>query len=285
MLGEISNYSTSQHFRTDHQGRSHENTMLFKFALLCLSATSAVVSAVAVKRAPGGVVKKAGEPVVIDPKGDYLRVSFMNDGSLIGGYTAIQDNGENVLKTVRSVDGGASWQYLGEVFRGPRAKHDINNAMPLQLPSGRVLYAYRNHDRTGDDFHYTYFRISISYSDDSGVTFKYLSTVEEKVPVANTASGLWEPFLRLARDGTLQCYYSAENNGGDQDGFMKYSKDGGATWSNWIAVSGGDVTSRDGMIGVAPIDNDGNLMYVIPVPLTSFLFLSWLSARQLPDNF
>ncbi|CAG9941630.1 unnamed protein product [Clonostachys rosea f. rosea IK726] len=254
--------------------------ILFKFALLCLSATSAVVSAVAVKRAPGGVVKKAGEPVVIDPKGDYLRVSFMNDGSLIGGYTAIQDNGENVLKTVRSVDGGASWQYLGEVFRGPRAKHDINNAMPLQLPNGRVLYAYRNHDRTGDDLHYTYFRISISYSDDGGVTFKYLSTVEEKVPVANTASGLWEPFLRLARDGTLQCYYSAENNGGDQDGFMKYSKDGGSTWSNWIAVSGGDVTSRDGMIGVAPIDNDGNLIAVFEETQTGSFQVSYVLSHD-----
>ncbi len=66
--------------------------------------------------------------------------------------------------------------------------------MPLQLPSGRVLYAYRNHDRTGDDLHYTYFRISISYSDDGGNNFKYLSTVEEKVP--NGVSGLWEPYCK-----------------------------------------------------------------------------------------
>lgn len=151
---------------------------------------------------------------------------------------------------------------MGEVFRGPTAEHDINNSMPFQLPSGRILYAYRNHDRTGDDWHYTYFRISISYSDDGGKSFKYLSTVAEAVP--SGVNGLWEPFLRLAGDGTLQCYYSAENNGGDQDNFMKYSKDGGQTWSNWVAVSGGNVNSRDGMVGVAPIDGSGNLMLVFP---------------------
>lgn len=208
------------------------------------------------KRLPGRVIR-AGNPVVIDPQGEYIRVSFMNDGSLLGGYAA-RDGNQKVLRVVRSTDGGNSWSRLGEVFRGEEAKHDIDNAMPLQLPSGRILYAYRNHDRTGSDWHYTYFRISVSYSDDGGRTFKYLSTVEEKVP--NGVSGLWEPYLRIAKDGTIQCYYSAENAANDQDNFMKYSKDGGQTWSKWIAVSGGDRISRDGMTGVAPIDNNGNLM-------------------------
>lgn len=160
-----------------------------------------------------GNVYQAGGQTVIDPNGEYMRVSFMNDGSMIGGYTA-HENGQSILRVVQSTDGASSWHFLGEVFRGDEATHDIDNAMPLQLPSGRIIYAYRNHDRTGSDWHYTWFRISISYSDDGGKSFKYLSTVEEHAPVPNTASGLWEPFLRLARDGTLQCYYSAENNGG-----------------------------------------------------------------------
>lgn len=234
--------------------------MLFRTLLSSLLATTAVASPAPVQpRAPGGRVVRAGDPVVIDPNGEYIRVSFMNDGSLLGGYTAHEDN-QSILRVVRSTDGAASWQRIGEVFRGDIPTHDIDNAMPLQLPSGRILYAYRNHDRTGDDWHYTWFRISVSYSDDGGKSFKYLSTVEERAPVPNTASGVWEPYLRLAADGTLQCYYSSENNGGDQDNFMKYSHDGGATWSNWVAVSGGDRLSRDGMVGVAPIDNNGNLM-------------------------
>lgn len=142
-----------------------------------------------------------------------------------------------------------------------RSNHNctrLTTSITLCRCSGRALYAYRNHDRTGTDLHYIYFRISVSYSNDEGKTFKYLSTVEEHVP--NGFSGLWEPYLRLARDGTLQCYYSAENSESEQDNFMKYSKDGGQTWSHWVTVSGGDRLSRDGMVGVAPIENSGNLM-------------------------
>ena len=204
-------------------------------ALAFVGLASAVPASIE-NRSPGRVVK-AGNPVVIDPNGEYIRVSFMNDGSLIGGYAA-KDGSQKVLRVVRSTDGAATWQRIGEVFRGEEATHDLDNAMPLQLPSGRILYAYRNHDRTGTDWHYTWFRISVSYSDDGGKSFKYLSTVEEHAP--NGVSGLWEPFLRIARDGTIQCYYSAENAGNDQDNFMKYSKDGGQTWSHWVAVSGGD---------------------------------------------
>ncbi|KAI0836673.1 glycoside hydrolase family 93 protein [Hypoxylon sp. FL0890] len=231
-------------------------TFFATFAIVGLVSAAPASSAPLEKRLPGRVVK-AGDPVVIDTNSEYIRVSFMNNGNLIGGYVA-RDGTQNVLRVVKSINGGQSWVHLGEVFRGELATHDINNAMPLQLPNGRILYAYRNHDRTGADWHYTYFRIPISYSDDGGKTFKYLSTVEEHVP--SGVNGLWEPFLRIARDGSLQCYYSAENNAADQDNFMKYSKDGGSTWSHWVAVSGGDRTSRDGMVGVAPIDNNGNLI-------------------------
>ncbi|KAF5518364.1 hypothetical protein CGCA056_v010873 [Colletotrichum aenigma] len=230
-------------------------TLVATLALVGLGASSPVSLD---KRLPGRVVK-AGEPVVIDTNSHYLRVSFMNDGSLIGGYGATEGD-TKIMRVVKSTDGAQSWQHIGEVFRGPVAKHDMDNAFPLQLPSGRILYAYRNHDRTGADLHYTYFRISVSYSDDGGKNFKYLSTVEEHVP--SGVNGLWEPFLRIAKDGTLQCYYSAENSADDQDNFMKYSKDGGQTWSSWVKVSGGDLLSRDGMVGVAPIDNNGNLIAV-----------------------
>ncbi|GJC87073.1 hypothetical protein ColLi_09911 [Colletotrichum liriopes] len=155
------------------------------------------------KRLPGRVVR-AGDPLVIDPNGDYIRVSSMNDGSLIGGYAATEGQ--------------------------PRSFASFD---PPTAPS---------HDSASA----------------SGKTFKYLSTVEEHVP--NGVNGLWEPYLRLTRDGILQCYYSAENSAADQDNFMKYSKDGGQTWSRWVAVSCGDRLSRDGMVGVAPVENNGNLI-------------------------
>ncbi|KAF2466613.1 uncharacterized protein BDR25DRAFT_359504 [Lindgomyces ingoldianus] len=97
----------------------------------------------------------------------------------------------------------------------------MNNGFPLVLNSGRVLYAYRNHDRNADGT-YTYFRISISYSDDGGINFKYLVTVDERVP--SGVNSLWEPFIRYAKDRTLQIFYSAENSASDQDG-MECAKD------------------------------------------------------------
>jgi hypothetical protein len=194
--------------------------------------------------------------------GGYVRVSRMNDGSLVAGYATTEDSAqgtESVLKLARSTDGAKSWQPQGEVFRGLVSEHDISNSFPLELPNGRLLYAYRNHDRTGADLHYTWFRISISYSDDGGKTFLYLATVDERAPAG--VNGLWEPFLRIARDGSLQCYYSSEQASNVQVGLMKVSTNGGSTWGAPITVSGGNgLISRDGMIGVAPVDNNRNLM-------------------------
>ncbi|KAI1811661.1 glycoside hydrolase family 93 protein [Poronia punctata] len=208
------------------------------------------------KRSPGRVVN-AGNAAVIDPAGVYIRVASLNNGGLLAGYAA-SDGSQHVLRTAKSTDGGQSWNRLGEVYRADAATHDVDNAFPLQIPGGRVLYAYRNHDRTSSG--YTRYRITVSYSDDGGITFKYLSTVAERA--ASGVNGLWEPFLRLANDGTLQCYYSAESEATNQDGYMRQSSDGGKTWSAPIMISGEGRTSRDGMIGVAKIDNNGNLLAV-----------------------
>lgn len=176
----------------------------------------------------GGQVIQTGNTVVIDPVGVYIRATSVNDGGLIAGYAASVGT-QHVLRTAKSTDGGQSWHYQGEVYRADMATHDLDNAFPLQLPSGRILYAYRNHDRTNSQ--YTYYRITISYSDDGGITFQYLSTVDQRA--ASGVNGLWEPFLRVANDGSLQCYYSAENSANDQDGLMRQSTDGGLTVSRY----------------------------------------------------
>ncbi|KAF2789489.1 glycoside hydrolase family 93 protein [Melanomma pulvis-pyrius CBS 109.77] len=166
------------------------------------------------------------------PSGEYPRsTNKQGDGSMIGGFALTTPENDLVLKTVKSIDGGNSWQALGE-FRGPRATHDINNPFPFILKDGRVLYAYRNHDRK-EDGTYTWFRISISYSDDGGVNFKYLTTVDERAP--SGINDLWEPFIRT---------------------------DGGKTWSGPKTISGAAIEARDGMLGIAPVDNNGALIAV-----------------------
>ncbi|KAI1277639.1 glycoside hydrolase family 93 protein [Xylaria sp. FL0933] len=223
----------------------------------------------------GGRVVKASNTVVIDPAGVYIRVTSLKNGSLLAGYAAT-DGTQHVLRAAKSTDGGQSWFLQGEVYRADKTTHDLDNAFPLQIPSGRILYAYRNHDRPNSQ--YTYYRITVSYSDDGGSTFKYLSTVAERA--ASGVNGLWEPFLRVANDGTLQCYYSGENSSTDQDGYMRQSSDGGVTWSSPITISGSGVTSRDGMIGVANTDSNGNLMAVFENTESGFFSIDYVRSHD-----
>lgn len=67
-------------------------------------------------------------------------------------------------------------------------------------------------------------------------------------------TGLWEPFLRIARDGSLQIYYSRELSGSDQDSIQRVSRDGGVTWSADKTISGAGIVARDGMLGLAPFE-------------------------------
>ena len=73
--------------------------------------------------------------------------------------------------------------------------------------------------------------------------------------------GIWEPFLRNAQDGSLQIYYSKENAADDQDTIENVSQDGGQTWGTAYTISGQNLTSRDGMTGVATISGS-NLIAV-----------------------
>lgn len=131
---------------------------------------------------------------------------------------------------------------------------------------GRILYAYRNHDRSlnntlGVPDNYTFYRLTVSASDDCGESWSFLSHIDTRPANNGSANlnGLWEPFLRVAADGTtLQAFYSGENDAGDQDSLMRESVDGGMSWGVRRVVSGADrVRSRDGMTGVARL-GDGD---------------------------
>lgn len=201
-------------------------------------------------------VVPVADPVVVDAGGVYMRTTTLGDGSILGGYTGF-DGPTQILRVTKSTDGGASWSIIGSVDSGPSATREIDNAFPLALPDGRILYAFRNHDKVPGGG-YQHYRITVCVSEDGGVTWSFLSHIDERAP--NGRNGLWEPFLRIARDGAIQAYYSAENSDGDQDNIMRASTDGGRTWSGIYGMTGGDVNSRDGMIGIANIDTNGNLM-------------------------
>lgn len=246
-------------------------------------------------------ISPSGDPVTLESTGVYLRATGSAEEGLYLGY-AVREGFTKILRAYRSTDGGGSWQRLGDVERGDNRTRELDNAFPLLLPAGfpgtghglgtggwnasdnsstsasgdgateeqhhpgRILYAYRNHDRSlnntlGVPDNYTFYRLSVSASDDGGRSWAFLSNIDTRAANNGSANlnGLWEPFLRIAADGTtLQAYYSAENDAVDQDSLMRESSDGGRTWGLRRVVSGaGRVRSRDGMTGVAPL-GDGD---------------------------
>ncbi|PSN72250.1 neuraminidase, partial [Corynespora cassiicola Philippines] len=190
---------------------------------------------------------KSGDAVVFGEGGTYPRATRLSDGSLLGVYTHFA-SGNSTITTVKSTDNGASWTPLGIVDTGPSASKDIDNGYVHQLPSGKIVCGFRNHDRGANPGDFTFYRITVCESEDGGRSWKYTST-----PASDPGgvTGNWEPFFQTALDGSLQLYYSRENAANDQDSLLRRSTDEGKTWSAAQVISGADVTARDGMLGVA----------------------------------
>lgn len=227
-------------------------------AVLSLFLIPSIANADLIKRA-GVVPSTDGGPVDMTSGqgGTYPRANFLADGSLLGAYAATVGD-DKQLTLVKSTDNGGSWSFVGTAATRPTNSSDLDNPYPLQLPSGRVLLAYRNHDRDPDTEDYTFFRIDVSYSDDNGANWEYLST---PATMEGGTIGIWEPFLRNAQNGDLQIYYSQENAADDQDSIEQISTNGGADWGAQMTISGQDFTARDGMLGVAEVSGS-NLIAV-----------------------
>jgi hypothetical protein len=157
------------------------------------------------------------------------------------------------IRRVKSTDKGVSWGPVGTAATRPMEQSDLDNPYPVQLPGGRVLLVYRNHDKDAVTGNYTAFRIDLSYSDDEGENWSYLST---PISMPGGEIGVWEPLLRVAQDGMLQLYYSKELAKDNQDQMLRVSSDGGLTWAVEKTIAGRKKLSRDGMTGVARIDGD-----------------------------
>lgn len=215
-------------------------------ALLTLASTASAQGAAQPNGNPVDMTSGSG--------GTYPRANPLADGSLIGTYAGVTADNTKELRLVHSTDQGDSWTQIGVAASRPAASSDLDNPYPLQLPSGRVLLAFRNHDKDPATGAYTLFRIDVTYSDDHGATWSYLST---PASMPGGEIGIWEPLLRHANDGSLQIYYSKELARDNQDQIMRVSGDGGETWGPEVTIAGKGVLSRDGMTGVANTGGDG----------------------------
>jgi len=68
-----------------------------------------------------------------------------------------------------------------------------------------------------------------------------------------------------ALDGSLMLYYSYEDStsGNDQNSILIRSTDGGITWTSDQIISGADITSRDGMVGVARLGSGSSTLIAV----------------------
>lgn len=195
-------------------------------------------------------------------KASYPRATYLDNGQILGVYSDLSPDDIQILTLITSDDNGNSWHLTGTAARKPSASGTLNNPFLLQLPSGRILLAYRNHD-VDSSGKFTTYRITLSSSDDRGASWQFLS---DAVVAAATPSknGLWEPFLRRGPDSTVQLYFSHERSDINQDSVLIISRDGGLTWDSERIISGSTQdNSRDGMIGVTSTStSDGKLIAV-----------------------
>ena len=234
-------------------------------ALVCVALN--MPCTLALPRMGGTVSLKLGGAPSQMGDGAYPRATYLSDGSLLGIYTAFE-GGNNILKIVKSTDDASTWSDVGSVTNETSATHDLDNGAIMQLPSGRIIVSYRNHDKDPSTGAFTFYRITVCGSDDGGKTFNFLSQAHEESDPGKSQTtrnegarsngppvkGVWEPFLRTAANGDLQIYYSLENSKADQDVQMRTSTDAGATWGPQVTVIGADATNRrDGMPGVATV--------------------------------
>ncbi|KAG0152669.1 hypothetical protein PDIDSM_2474 [Penicillium digitatum] len=172
--------------------------------------------------------------------GTYPRLCRLSDGTILSSFTRFPD-GQRSLRVARSTDNGLTFEDFSEVTR---AAGDVDNMFLCEVAPGTILAAFRNHDNGTNGP-----RTSASLSADLR-----MEATEKRPPL-----GIWEPFMRVGRQGEVQLYFSQEFAHDNQCTMLVVSRDQGSTWTQPICLHGDQDPLRDGMCGIARTFDNGLL--------------------------
>lgn len=140
-----------------------------------------------------------------------------SDGSIVGGRTSGHE-----IEVWASTNNGSTWSRRGTVASNTLIEYC--DPMFLAISSTNTVFcAFMEKNSLGKH------TITICKSTDSGSNWSYDSTV-----IANVSKFIGAPWLFIADNGDMQCYYDSEKLPADN---------GGQSTSQWIAMQGRNGTS------------------------------------------
>ncbi|KAI2626155.1 hypothetical protein GGS26DRAFT_193721 [Hypomontagnella submonticulosa] len=163
----------------------------------------------------------------------HPQVTRLSDGTMLSIETTMQVNGSiDIMRVLKSTDGGKSFNPLGEITRGEN--RGINTGFLVEVPRSPVLLVVYRNDDLDSSGNPTAYRITVSRSEDRGYTWKEASHIVKQSLEDSLDIGGLQLSVQIGRRGNLQLTYSRKLARGRQDTFRATSYDGGRSWSKPI---------------------------------------------------
>ena len=141
----------------------------------------------------------------------------LNDGIILGGRISNHE-----IQVWTSSNKGITWTMRGSVANNKEI--EFGDVVFLLIPNtNKIFCAFREYNKD------KLWSVTICRSDDNGFNWVYDSTI-----ISGQKLFVGAPWLFLANNGDLQCYYDSE----------PLANDNGASGSQWIAMQG-----RNGITG------------------------------------
>ena len=143
--------------------------------------------------------------------GAIRSMTKLNNGKIIGGRSSGHE-----IEVWESINQGINWNRIGTVASNKEIEY--GDVMFLSIPKTDIVYcAFREYNSE------KHFSIVVCISDNGGVDWIYDSTV-----ISGQTLFVGAPWLFLAQNGDLQCYYDSE----------PLARNNGDSGSQWIAMQG-----------------------------------------------